>query len=75
MLPQAKPEDVEPDMPKPEVVEPDMPKPEVEPEIGLEVVKPDIGLEAGPEIGLEVMGSSLVPAVVVGGLGDVELDC
>lgn len=66
MLPQAKPEVVEPDMPKPEVVEP---------EIGLEVVKPDIGLEAGPEIGLEVMGSSLIPAVDVGGLGDVELDC
>ena len=66
MLPQAKPEVVEPEMPKPEVPEP---------EIGLEVVRLDIGLEAGPEIGLEVMGSSRVPAVVVGGLGDVELDC
>mgnify|MGYP007086854120 CR=1 FL=1 len=52
---------------KPEVVEPEMPKPEVP--------EPEIGLEAGPEIGLEVMGSSRVPAVVVGGLGDVELDC
>lgn len=66
MLPQAKPEVVEPEMPKPEVPEP---------EIGLEVVKPDIGLEAGPEIGLEVMGSSRVPTFVVVGLGDVELDC
>ncbi len=53
-----------------EVIESDVPKPEVE----LDVVKPDVGLEAEPEIGLEVMGSSLVPVVVVGGLGD-ELDC
>ena len=70
MLPQAKPEVVEPEMPRPEVEQK-----VVKPEIGLEVVKPDMGLEAGPEIGLEVMGSSPVPAVVVGGLGDVELDC
>ena len=73
MLPQAKPEIVEPEMPRPEVDELEVTRPE--PEIGLEVVKPEMGLEAGPEIGLEVMGSHPVPAVVVGGLGDVELDC